>query len=164
MTGDFGVMDNITIENSWFGPTVGVDGTGGPVALNWNATRDCPGAVVRYNTFIDSGFQVVCSVDSSLQLYGNIVPILNDFNCNAWKAVSSYNVGEGGTADPSCGPGSYVAPGGVAFVNRAAGDYHLAPGSAAIGRGDPNRYPATDIDGQTRPIGSAPDAGADEAG
>ena len=52
----------------------------------------------------------------------------------------------------------------MAFVNSAAHDYHLAPGSAAIDRGDPNRYPATDIDGQTRPMGLAPDAGADEAG
>jgi len=164
MTGDFGVMDNITIENSWFGPTVGVDGNGGPVSLNWNATRDCPGAVVRYNTFIASGFQVACSVDSSLQLYGNIVPSLSDFDCSAWKAVSSYNVGETGTATAACGPGSYVASGGMAFVNSAAHDYHLAPGSAAIDRGDPNRYPATDIDGQTRPMGLAPDAGADEAG
>ncbi len=37
-------------------------------------------------------------------------------------------------------------------------------GSAAINAGDPTNYPNRDIDGQTRPTGTAPDAGADEAG
>jgi hypothetical protein len=41
---------------------------------------------------------------------------------------------------------------------------HLAPGAAAINAGDPTSFPAFDFDGQGRPIGSAPDAGADEAG
>jgi hypothetical protein len=43
-------------------------------------------------------------------------------------------------------------------------DLHLAPGSPALNRGDPGTYPAPDIDGQSRPLGSGPDAGADEAG
>jgi hypothetical protein len=43
-------------------------------------------------------------------------------------------------------------------------DLHLAPGSPALNRGDPGTYPARDIDGQSRPLGSGPDAGADEAG
>ena len=50
LTGDFGVMNNITLQNNWFGPTLT-----GNVSLNWNPTRDCPGAVVRYNTFVGSG-------------------------------------------------------------------------------------------------------------
>lgn len=40
---------------------------------------------------------------------------------------------------------------------------HLKRTAAAINRGDPRSYPARDIDGQKRPRGSRPDAGADEA-
>ena len=47
-------------------------------------------------------------------------------------------------------------------MNAAAGDLHLKPGSAAIDSGDPASYPARDIDGNARPGGAAPDAGADE--
>jgi hypothetical protein len=39
----------------------------------------------------------------------------------------------------------------------------LSAGSAAIDAGDPSSYPSVDIDGQRRPLGAAPDAGADEA-
>ena len=41
-------------------------------------------------------------------------------------------------------------------------DFHLNAGAAAIDAGDPANSPATDIDGDARPAGSAPDAGADE--
>ena len=48
------------------------------------------------------------------------------------------------------------------YVNAAAGDLHLKPGAAAIDSGDPAGYPAKDIDGNSRPAGAGPDAGADE--
>lgn len=58
------------------------------------------------------------------------------------------------------GPNDKVAPSG--FRNPAALDFHLTAGAAAIDAGDPNDFPSTDIDGDARPIGGAPDAGADE--
>jgi parallel beta-helix repeat protein len=52
------------------------------------------------------------------------------------------------------------------FVNTAADDYHLATGSSAIDAGAaqfPNgSVPPTDIDGNPRPAGAAPDPGAYE--
>ena len=51
--------------------------------------------------------------------------------------------------------------GDPAFVNAAAGDYHLGFGSAAIDRGV-NAGVATDIDGEARPMGMGYDIGADE--
>jgi hypothetical protein len=48
------------------------------------------------------------------------------------------------------------------FRNAAAVDFHLNAGAAAIDAGDPANAPAIDIDGDARPAGSAPDAGADE--
>jgi parallel beta-helix repeat protein len=45
-----------------------------------------------------------------------------------------------------------------------SGDYHLAPGSPCIDAGNPAATLDHDIDGQSRPQGTAPDIGADEAG
>src|SRR5687767_14080487 len=43
----------------------------------------------------------------------------------------------------------------------AADGYHIRPGSQAIDNGLPSSV-TTDLEGDTRPIGSAPDIGADE--
>jgi hypothetical protein len=77
---------------------------------------------------------------------GNGVPI-------NWR----HNVMQGGT----CHPTDRNAPAGFLDVNN---NLHLGSGSAAINAGDPTYYPPLDIDGQSRPLGLAPDSGADEAG
>jgi hypothetical protein len=66
-----------------------------------------------------------------------------------------YNVQQGGT----CGPTDVNAP--LGFVDPAR-NLHLRAGAAAINHGDPASYPARDIDGNRRPRGPRPDAGADE--
>jgi hypothetical protein len=71
--------------------------------------------------------------------------------------VYRYNVLQGGT----CSSTDINAASGFVDPNS---DLHLASGAAAINRGDPSSYPARDIDGTARPLGSAPDAGADERG
>ncbi len=52
--------------------------------------------------------------------------------------------------------------GDPAFVAPDEADYHLAPGSAAIDAGDEAGVPI-DFEGDARPLGPAPDIGADEA-
>jgi hypothetical protein len=52
--------------------------------------------------------------------------------------------------------------GDPAFIDLGGGGYHLGPGSAAIDAGMVT-VENVDIDGDTRPIGPAPDIGADEA-
>jgi len=52
--------------------------------------------------------------------------------------------------------------GDPAFIDLGGGGYHLGPGSAAIDAGV-ETVESVDIDGDPRPIGSAPDIGADEA-
>ena len=61
----------------------------------------------------------------------------------------------------------YLAPvtdpaGAVADALEVQPSYHLAAGSPCIDRGVTGDVPDRDIDGDPRPIGPAPDAGADE--
>jgi len=44
------------------------------------------------------------------------------------------------------------------------GDFHLMAGSACIDAGTATMAPATDFEGDARPMGAAPDIGPDEAG
>jgi len=65
-----------------------------------------------------------------------------------------------------CGDGTITTGtvniwGDPAFVNPDIGNYHIGAGSAAIDRGV-NAGVTDDMDGDPRPIGAAPDIGADE--
>jgi uncharacterized repeat protein (TIGR01451 family) len=73
----------------------------------------------------------------------------------AWS--NGVDWGGGGHVDASgdvSGAPSFVAPDG--------GDYHVTAGSAAVDQGLPT-WVSTDIDGDSRPIGSGSDLGADES-
>jgi chitodextrinase len=92
---------------------------------------------------------------SGLNFYGNIAPSFQ--GCGKTGVTADYNVWYAGS---KCGSHDQVAASG--FVNPSAHDFHLGSGAAAIDHGDPASYPAKDIDGQARPMGGMPDAGADE--
>ncbi|MCF6282261.1 MAG: right-handed parallel beta-helix repeat-containing protein [Candidatus Polarisedimenticolaceae bacterium] len=49
------------------------------------------------------------------------------------------------------------------FIDAAGGDYHIQSSSLMIDRASATYAPADDIDGETRPMGTADDIGADEA-
>ena len=69
--------------------------------------------------------------------------------------VFRYNVLQGGT----CHSTDYNGANGFMDPNS---NLHLVAGAPAINRGDPAGFPVLDIDGQIRPLGGVPDAGADE--
>lgn len=103
---------------------------------------------------------------SNVKIVGNVGPSLalwaGSTGGNMPKPAGltvDYNVWYSGS---KIGPNDKVAPSG--FQDPAALDFHLKPGAAAIDAGDPANAPATDIDGNARPAGKAPDAGADEIG
>ena len=78
-----------------------------------------------------------------------------------WDYNGFYENGEDYAADLAAGP--HDVRGDPAFVNAAAGDYHIGAASVMAGRGSDVGV-AEDIDGDARPapLDSSPDIGADE--
>jgi hypothetical protein len=147
------VTRNITIENNFF-----------------DEPRDLDGGCCAYysvQSHVDGSYSnVLIRNNSDLMGYlivGNLANVRIVGNAGAYRqndcqpdVAYSHNVWDGA----ACGPTDLDAA--ASFVNPAIVDLHLLPGAAAIGRGDPGNHPATDIDGDPRPLTGPVDAGADE--
>jgi chitodextrinase len=144
---------NVLVENNWFDqPT-----DGGYYAFNIHPDGSAPPSnfTFRYN-----------SVAGSIYLYDgfNYSNVVMDSNigrialCGQSGITYRYNV----WTNQKCGTTDKLAQ--SSFVNEGGFDLHLGAGSSAINAGNPGAYPGADIDGQARPMGGAPDAGADEHG
>lgn len=94
---------------------------------------------------------------ANVRFVANNVPSIP--GCTRPGVTTGYNVFHDSSAE-RCGPHDKIVPSG--FLNPGAFDFHLRANAAARDAGDPTNFPATDIDGQPRPQGAAPDAGADE--
>lgn len=92
---------------------------------------------------------------ANLKFVGNIAPSFQ--GCGRTGVEVDYNVWYRGE---KCGSHDIVAAAGFRSIRQH--DFHLVAHAAAINRGDPNDFSPVDIDGQHRPLGGAPDAGADE--
>ncbi len=148
------VPDHIVIEDNFIDQSY--DATGGGT-YNGLQIPECTNCVIRYNSWLQNAY-LPTTRSFNDQVIGNVGPQV-PWSCGGSGVTFSHNVFEGAT----CGPtDKNVAD--ILFVNRSTLDLHLKLGSPAINAGDPSNYPATDFDGQARPLGGAPDAGADEAG
>jgi chitodextrinase len=160
--GDTYPFQNVLIENNFFGAT-----HDGFYSIN---IADTPGStygnvVVRYNSALQEfATDVQDMPPGSISFIANVEPDMSGFKCGySASATWDYNVYWDAGSTP-CGPHDVVSTSGSGFVDPTTLDLHLLPGAVAIDHGDPSSYPATDIDGQHRPIGPLPDAGADERG
>jgi hypothetical protein len=149
---------NVTIENNWFG--CAVDWAYRSSACQQQAIQFSRASytnwLIRYNSFVASIWSIDGTSFSNFAVVGNAGDRPSacyagmSFRYNAWVGLTC------ATSDKSLSA--------LPFLNSVPGseDLHLVAGSAAIDAGDPSDAPSTDIDGQSRPLGGRPDAGANE--
>jgi len=151
-------LSNVTIEDNFFASSG--SNFDSSLGLNTNTTS-WNGLTVRYNSALVYMRHPVCSGGCTNVTYtGNLSPLVYAGQCisavtyrnNVWTNGSGAKCGSSDKSVASAG-----------YVNAGAHDLHLVAGSAAIDAGSTTVFPGTDIDGQGRPMGAAPDAGADES-
>lgn len=159
---------NVVIENNWFGcpvnnsfATNGANTCDGQTSLQFNAVSTFTNWVIRHNSFARGG---AATGDGNRASFSNVV-----FVGNTGLAPSSDVCGKAGVTfarnawvGQTCGSSDRSISNPFMSDLVGAEDLHLVAGSGAIDAGDPSNAPSADIDGQGRPMGSAPDAGADE--
>jgi chitodextrinase len=147
--GDQGPIDGFVIENNFFDRTLSAF-----YSINlYETSRGCRDVLIRNNAALQNLRVDACTGGT---LTGNIQPSMSSYTCSQATVTLDWNVYESGS---KCGPNDVV--GAVTYVDRSNFDLRLAGGSA-VDRGNPASYPTKDIDGQARPKGGAPDAGAHE--
>src|SRR3989442_8854734 len=142
--------NNVLIENNFFDEAR--DSTGGQTYYALNI-RECTNCTIRYNSWSQAPRLPDGEIALNVKYIANVGPFI-PWACPLAGVTFSHNVWEGASCSST---DKNVAD--VGFVNRAAADLHLVAGSPAIDAGDPASFPATDIDGDRRPIGAGPDAG-----
>jgi hypothetical protein len=152
--GDAGSPRNVLLENNFFqcchSGYYAVQ-LGGGHGEQWSHFE------LRNNTSDSSiNVNVASTVTGPIRIVGNLATGLAG-SCRAGVTVD-WNVW---TSGKRCGPHDRIARAGF----QAGGDaeFHLVGCPPAVGRADPDDSPTLDIDGERRPIGRRPDAGADEA-
>ena len=144
---------NILIENNFFRCC----GSGFySVQLGGGHGEDFNNVTIRNNSSDKDMTVGTTNMVNNVAYYNNDVPGIG--GCTRSGVTADYNVLFGVSA--KCGPHDLLAASGFA----SATDLHLVAGAPAINAGLATQAPATDIDGQGRPMGPAPDIGADEAG
>jgi hypothetical protein len=161
----------LIMENNYFGAPIT---TGCAVGTFFTAYITGPW-VIRYNTFEGNIQPVNVDSEGDGQLWeANIFDgSVNGGSCPPGSnLIAQYNVWASGNPATCGGAANTIASAATIdamFVsynpNGATGsNLALVPGALAIDKGNPARFPATDINGTARPLGAGPDAGAYEAG
>jgi len=151
-----GITDvrDITLENNWFGHPE-PDGTS-TLQFSTPGSASYTNVLIRNNSFDGSLTLFTAGVTySNFRIVGNVGTDISGV-CGS-GVTRRYNVWSGSNA---CNTTEKRAATG--YVSQSGFDFHLTAGAAAVGAGDPADFAAVDIDGQARPQGGAPDAGADE--
>lgn len=158
-----GLTNNIVADNRLrgSGKGCGLYLDGGDIrllhtTLAENAGGDGQGVYALTGATVHMTNTIVASHTVGVEASG--VGTLIELEATLWWDTDTWVVATtGGTVFPKP-PDVNETPG---FVNAGCGDYHIGLGSAAINAGIEAGV-SRDIDGEPRPVGSAPDLGADE--
>jgi hypothetical protein len=170
----FGPPHDVVLENNWFGaPVRGVNDPGGntfnddqpELQLDPRNGACWTNWLIRYNSFVNGvapGLDAGACFDN-VRLVGNVGEAPGSPQCFAGAAglTWDHNAWLGG----NCGP-TDVALTSLPYTSTTIGaeDFHLTGGPAVdlVPGTTADERLGTDIDGQTRPLGAAWDAGSDE--
>jgi hypothetical protein len=113
----------------------------------------------RYNTLL-SPVSFAAGTQENVSIVGNVMPA----QACVEGARYAHNVVQDAGGGRRCSSTDRVVAGATFKADQLGVDAngHLQRGSRAIGAGDPKDFPTRDIDGDRRPLGKTPDAGADE--
>jgi hypothetical protein len=151
----FAAPDHIVLENNFIDHSY--DASGGPT-YNGLQIAECTNCVIRNNSWLQNS-HLPCNRPCGEVSRNNVVVgnVGVQAECGNGGIRFSHNVFQG----IACGPTDKNVS-ELGFVNPRKLNLHLRAGSPAIDAGDPKSFPRRDIDRQRRPVGRAPDAGADE--
>jgi len=119
-------------------------------------------AYLIHNTIAGNSRAVEAGYTATVSLVNNVIANHSANGVYTYAGatvIADHNLFWNNGADSITGTNAVL--GDPSFVNPTLGDYHIGPGSAALDAGA-NAGVTTDIDGDLRPSGPAPDIGADE--
>jgi hypothetical protein len=153
---------NVVLENNFFHRST-TDGN--PTATSYSVMLANHMSRAENFTLRNNSFGQAIAIDTpgqNVRLVGNLLPWSG---CAAGVTYVN-NVMQNDTSSSTCGTNRIVigprySVSALGFVD-AVSDLHLTSSSPAIDGADPTDFPPADIDGQPRPLGPRPDAGADE--
>lgn len=128
-----------------------------------------PGSTIRFNTIVNTtalpsdGAALAC--DNSIEVTSNVFAYNSGHPINGQGCTTRFSVFDD-VSTTSAGTGNQVTAIDAIFVDRGAGDYHLAPDSVAREGAEPGQTMVeVDFDGAPRPnpAGTTSDCGAFEA-
>jgi hypothetical protein len=150
-------ISNLVIENNWFAPPLQGDG----VSTNANGIdvdSNIPGLRIRFNSFAEGGYPQITASQSDAELTGNL---FTNATCTGGVKYS-YNVFRPWSetqGQSACGSTDKK----VSTLGYASGGFALASNSPAIDAVPSSvGCPPQDLQGTSRPLGAACDAGASE--
>lgn len=149
-----GEFNGALIENNWFGPT-----TDSSLAVQ---AEEAVGMTFRYNSLGSQGVAVGTNEAGGARdnhVVANVGPLSSGSAGGPLCAEGTVRYAHNVWSNAACAPTDTQAPSG--FVDEDGFDYRLTRDAAAVGHGDPEDVPATDIFGAPRPPTRA-DAGASQ--
>jgi hypothetical protein len=153
--GGFNITNNFIVDNVSAGTIGGAkfESTSGTEVLDFNT-------FARNQRSGIAGYALICDA-TTLTARNNIFMLAEASTAGlVTECATAFSLIDSGSSTAASGTD---ISGEANFVAPDTGNYHLVSGSDGINEADPAATLTTDIDGEERPQGAAPDIGADEA-